>query len=183
MKVRNPDNPLLAEDSALFRRTVGDVRPLNRGQAIARHRPLPPARPQSREADEAAVIAALLDDFPEHWETGEEQRFARAGVQHSVQRKLRRGQYRCQAELDLHGLFVSNAKVAVVRFLAESQSNGRRCVRIVYGKGLRSGQRGPVLPAKVTGWLRQRNEVLAFCSARRVDGGTGALYVLLRRPD
>jgi DNA-nicking Smr family endonuclease len=56
------------------------------------------------------------------------------------------------------------------------------CIRIIHGKGKRSrNNKGPVIKTKVNHWLRQRDDVLAFCSARPIDGGTGAIYVLLRR--
>jgi DNA-nicking Smr family endonuclease len=84
------------------------------------------------------------------------------------------------SELDLHGLRADEAKRAIAAFLAEALARGARCVRIVHGKGLRSKGDGPVLKQRLDGWLRRRDDVLAFCSARREHGGTGAVYVLLR---
>ncbi|MGH8577879.1 MAG: Smr/MutS family protein, partial [Gammaproteobacteria bacterium] len=86
-----------------------------------------------------------------------------------------------QGRLDLHGMSVPEAKDAVARFLYTSRSRGLRSVLIIHGKGLGSHQKRPVLKGKLNQWLARRAEVLAFCSARRVDGGTGAVYVLLRR--
>ena len=94
-------------------------------------------------------------------------------------RKLRRGDYRVQGEIDLHGLNVSEAKQALREFLAQALMRQWRCVRIIHGKGLRSGNRGPVLKAMVGATLRKVGPVLAYVSARQVDGGTGAVYVLL----
>jgi DNA-nicking Smr family endonuclease len=167
-------------DSALFRASVGPVRDMARRRR-APYRRLPSARPRMLEADEAAVIGELLDIPPPDIETGDELAHRREGVQLAVMRRLRRGQYRCQAELDLHGMVVGVARHCLAVFLRDAIDRGYTCVRIVHGKGLRSGSRGPVLKQKIAGWLRQRSEVLAFCSARAVDGGTGALYVLLRR--
>jgi DNA-nicking Smr family endonuclease len=99
-----------------------------------------------------------------------------------VLKKLRRGQYRVQAELDLHGLTVAEAKSALRDFLAHALAEHTRCVRIIHGKGLRSGPRGPVLKHAVGGVLRRVAAVLAVVSARDVDGGTGAVYVLLSPP-
>ena len=105
--------------------------------------------------------------------------FARPGVQSAVLKKLRRGQYRVQAELDLHGLTVAEAKSALRGFLARALAQHARCVRVIHGKGLRSGHRGPVLKSTVAAVLRRTGAVLAYSSARQVDGGTGAVYVLL----
>lgn len=179
---RRTTKPEISDDErSLFRREVGGVAPVRQASRHRADHELPSTRPHSREADEAAVLTEMLDDDPEEMETGEDLYFARPGIQHGVMRRLRRGQYRCQAQLDLHGLFVDVARERVARFLIDSRDAGYRCVRIVHGKGLRSGNRGPVLRNKVAIWLRRRDEVLAYCSARRVDGGTGAVYVLLRR--
>lgn len=183
-KNNSSDNNLLSPDeSELFRREVAGAKPVAQNRRRKPERILPSARPRSREADDVAVMAELLRDSPEDLEveSGDEISHRQPGVQLSVMRRLRRGHYRCQAELDLHGQVVSAARVAVVMFLNEAQDMDYRCVRIVHGKGLRSGHRGPVLKTKVANWLRQRQEVLAYSSAREVDGGTGAIYVLLRR--
>ena len=170
------------EDRALFREAVGPVRPI-RSDRIG-HRPPPPApRPRFRERDEAEVLEALDsgDWHLEDVETGEELLYARPGLQRSVLRKLRRGQYAITAEYDLHGHTVPEARQALARFLQQAVQRGHRCVRIIHGKGHGSRQRLPVLKSRIGGWLRQRQEVLAYVSARPADGGTGALYLLLRR--
>jgi DNA-nicking Smr family endonuclease len=100
-------------------------------------------------------------------------------VAESVLRKLRRGEYRVGGELDLHGLTAVQAKQALRAFLAAAVARHAGCVRIIHGKGLRSGHRGPVLKSVVSGVLRRTAAVVAFVSARPVDGGTGAVYVLL----
>jgi DNA-nicking Smr family endonuclease len=111
--------------------------------------------------------------------SGEELVFNRDAVQPGVLRKLRRGHYRVQGEIDLHGLNVAQAKQALRDFLVEAVQQRWQCVRIVHGKGLRSGHRGPVLKGAVSGLLKRTGRVLAYVSARPVDGGTGAVYVLL----
>lgn len=169
------------EERALFRNQMTDVEAIHHTPKHVPDQCMPSTRPRSREADDAAVMLELFDDDPERMETGEDLYFARDGIQTRVMRRLRRGHYRCQAYLDLHGSFVDTARKQVARFLYESCNSGHRCVRIVHGKGLRSGNRGPVLRDKVAGWLRQRDEVLAYCSAAPKDGGTGAVYVLLHR--
>jgi DNA-nicking Smr family endonuclease len=120
----------------------------------------------ARGADAAAGSAALS--------------FHRAGVRVQVMRRLRRGLYPTEDELDLHGLTQTAARDSLADFIARSRDSGRRCVRIVHGKGYRSGARGPVLKTAVDLWLRRHTDVIAFTSARAIDGGTGAVYVLLR---
>jgi DNA-nicking Smr family endonuclease len=139
------------------------------------------ARAASRRADEARVLADSLE-FDAHdldVESGDELGFRREGVPESVLRRLRRGEYAIRDEIDLHGMTQDEARGALGAFLAESALHGRRCVRVIHGKGLGSGHRGPVLKSAVNRWLRRHGSVRAFCSARRNDGGTGALYVLL----
>jgi len=86
-----------------------------------------------------------------------------------------------EAQLDLHGLTAAQARAALATFLRDCRIHGLRCVRIIHGKGRGSHNRQPVLKGKVNHWLRQRDEVLAFCTARPVDGGGGAVYTLLKR--
>lgn len=169
-------------DLALFRAAVADVRPLEQpAEPVQPPRPAPV--PRQRQADDAAVMQELLWDGPdpEYLETGDELLYAREGIQRRVLRKLRRGHYRLDAELDLHGMTVPVAREALQGFFAECRRRDFRCVRIIHGKGRRSNNRGPVLKGKVDHWLRQLDQVLAYCSAQPQDGGTGAVYVLLRR--
>jgi DNA-nicking Smr family endonuclease len=110
----------------------------------------------------------------------DESSFVQAGLSPQLLRKLRRGHWAVQDDLDLHGLTRAEARVAVADFLRESVRRARRCVRIVHGKGLGSGNREPVLKGKVRAWLAQRQEVLAFCQAPATQGGSGAVLVLLK---
>ncbi len=170
------------EESRLFREAVGPVRRLRDDRVPARRSP-PPPEARSRRAAEREVIEALGRAVPDADVLSgcEPVWYARSGVQERVLRKLRRGQLAVQAELDLHGMTVPVAREALARFLDRSRAAGLRCVRVIPGKGLRSGSRGPVLRAAVSRWLQRRGDVLAFCSARPADGGSGALYVLLSR--
>jgi DNA-nicking Smr family endonuclease len=173
---------LSPEDRDLFRTSVGPVTPVAHDRVPPARKP-PAPRPRFSIADERAVLQDALSDLFEPWEldTGEELGFARAGLQHGLLRKLRRGQFSVGAELDLHGMTVVVARQAVSEFLYQCRLRHIRCVRIIHGKGRGSSHRGPVLKGKVDNWLRQRDEVLAFATARPVDGGTGAVYVLLKR--
>jgi DNA-nicking Smr family endonuclease len=172
-------NPKLNEDDAhLFREAVRDVKPLTQDAPMPEI-PRPPPRARFTRADRRAVLQESLEVGDPELASGEELVFSRDGVQSGVLRKLRRGQYRVQAEIDLHGLTVPEAKEELRAFLAHSLERHIRCVRIIHGKGLRSGHRGPVLKGAVSSVLRRVGPVLAYVSARQVDGGTGALYVLL----
>lgn len=170
------------QDRELFRRAVGPVRRLH----CDRVEPIPsqPASlPRFTQADERQVLVDMVSDYfePADLETGEELHYRGEGIQQAVLRKLRRGQFQVGAVLDLHGMTVVRAREALVDFLYEVRRENLSCVRIIHGKGNGSRHRGPVLKQKINHWLRQRAEVLAFCSARPMDGGTGAIYVLLRR--
>ncbi len=170
-------------DSASFREAVRGARPLAQDRVppyLRRPRPVP----LQRLRDEHLVMASLLSDEyePAEIETGEELLYVRPGLQKLVVRRLRRGAFAIEAELDLHGQTVAQARVRVDAFLRAAQSAGKRCVRIIHGKGKSSEGKLPVLKGKVNAWLRQKDEVLAFCSARPNDGGTGAVYVLLKKP-
>lgn len=169
------------DESALFRAAVRGVRPLQHDGA-ATQPPRPKPIPRQREADESRVLDELLDGDldPAELETGEELSFLRPGIQKRVLRKLRRGHYAVQAELDLHGQTRATARHELRAFINDCRRRDIRCVRIIHGKGRGSSNRGPVLKVLVDRWLRQLDEVLAFASASPTDGGTGAVYVLLR---
>ena len=125
----------------------------------------------------------MLDTFaPAESGMGDELSFLRPGVQHSKLRKMRKGLYTIRSELDLHGATSAEARRQLAAFLHECRLHGERCVRIIHGKGYNSPNHQPVLKGKLNLWLRQCDEVLAFCSAPASDGGTGATYVLLSTP-
>lgn len=168
------------DDARTFREAVRGARPLRHPPRVS-HRNRPPPRARFRRADQAAVLeeSLALSAAELEVESGDELSFRRAGVQDGVMRKLRRGHYRVEAELDLHGLVVDEAREALRSFLARAVARHQRCVRIVHGKGLGSGPRGPVLKKAVNLILRKAAPVVAFCSARQIDGGTGAIYVLI----
>lgn len=170
------------EDIALFREAVGDTTPLKQDSIIV-NKPKPPPHPFKTEADNLAVIDEMSDGDNDHslLERGDELLFCRPGVQKQTFRKLRRGQYKVEAELDLHGMTVDTAREALSDFLKQCTARSQRCVRIIHGKGLGSKNKQPVLKNKLNQWLLKRDIVLAFCSARPVDGGTGAIYLLLKR--
>jgi DNA-nicking Smr family endonuclease len=169
-------------DDVAFREAVGDVKPLPPRPAPPRA-PRPKPRAAFRRADERAVLEESLALAPGEWlvETGEELLFRRAHLSGRLLERLRRGEFAVEDEIDLHGLTALEARDALRGFLGEALSRRLACVRVVHGKGLRSGPRGPVLKHAVNVWLRKVDAVLAFASAPRRDGGTGAVYVLLAR--
>jgi DNA-nicking Smr family endonuclease len=180
-----------AEASA-FRAAVRDVKPLVQ---VPSAKGLAKPAPRARLRRPAATAMENLDDMmpliatsssdqasrgAEAAAGGASLSFHRAGVRVQVMRRLRRGLYPTEDELDLHGLTQTAARDSLADFIARSRDSGRRCVRIIHGKGYRSGARGPVLKTAVDLWLRRHTDVMAFTSARAIDGGTGAVYVLLR---
>jgi len=169
------------DDRRLFARAVGRVNRL-RPDRVDPERPRPPPVPKQTLSDRAEVLRELLEADPaaSELETGEELVFLRPGLQQRLLTRLRRGHFAVGAELDLHGLNAEQARAALAEFLRACRLQQVRCVRIVHGKGLRSPHGRPVIKQRLHRWLRLRDEVLAFCSARPTDGGTGAVYVLLK---
>lgn len=168
-------------ENNLFKQVTGGVRPITQDR-ITPHQTKKKAIPLKRQEDNRDVMASLLSDHaPEEIESGEELLFNRPGIQNTVMRKLRKGQYAIEAQLDLHRLIVPEAREMLADFLNNAGKHNLRCVRVIHGKGLGSPDKLPVLKGKVNSWLKQRADVLAFCSTPRHDGGTGAVYVLLKK--
>ena len=169
-------------DQNLFARAIGPTQPL-RAHGRVVHAPAPtPPEPRQRALDEQAALREALSDEIDTstlLHTDEHLSYRRPGIGPDVTTRLRRGHWAVQAEVDLHGLRTDAAREALGQFLREAQRAGLRCVRVVHGKGLGSPGRTPVLKAKVQGWLVQKKEVLAFVQARPLEGGAGALLVLL----
>ncbi len=169
----------------LFARSVGPVRPLKSTprRSLAPDPPAPLALQHA--ADEQAVLReALSDGFDASalLEADEHLSFRRPGIGVDVVRGLRGGRWSIQRELDLHGLRSDEAREALGQFIRQSHRRGVRCVRVIHGKGLGSPGKAPVLKNKVHSWLVQKNQVLAFVQANPMQGGAGALVVLLRPP-
>lgn len=180
-KRENPSPPLDedADDAALFRSAIGPVRELPApAPAPAKPRPRPRARMAERdEADAREEFSRLMQS--DTFEAGDVLRYRRDHVPPHVLRRLQRGAYAVQDELDLHGADAGQANRLLSAFLSEALDSGASCVRVVHGKGLGSDGRTPVLKNLVDRQLRQRADVLAFHSAPANQGGTGAVLVLL----
>ncbi len=171
------------DDLEAFRAAVADAKPLPASGRVHLGGPMPPPRPLQHLADERAALRESLHGpitLQDRLEGGDEPSHLRNGVANSVLRDLRRGRWAIQGEIDLHGLNREEARDQLAAFLAQSLKRGRRCVRIVHGKGHGSPGREAVLRRLVRGWLVQKNEILAYCQAKPQDGGEGAVIVLLR---
>jgi DNA-nicking Smr family endonuclease len=172
-----------ADDREALRRALAGVKPLAHKRRAAAHRPAPPPVPAQTRRDERAVLAESLRgplSVDEALDSGIELSYLREGVSRQVLRRLRRGHWVVQDELDLHGMNRVQAAQQVADFVRACAARGLRCVRIVHGKGLGSKNREPVLKGKLRAWLAPRDEVLAFCQAPAAEGGSGALLVLLK---
>lgn len=172
---RSPEN----DDASLFRRYVGETRPLReqdrRRAAAVRAPERRPPPPEGRAAPASFELAPH-----EAVERGSRIEYARPGLQRRELRRLHRGYYAVQDQLDLHGLFAAEAERAVLDFIEDARRRRLRCIRIVHGKGRSSAGGRPVLKAGVSRWLRLCEGVLAFCPAPENAGGAGAVHVLLR---
>ena len=171
-------------DIALFREGIGEIEHIEQDkiQPMANHpKPIPRFRQQRLDQQ-------YQDTFSEHYEphtVGSEEtlNFRRSGIQERLFSRLRNGQIQIEAELDLHGMTIPVAHESLAKFLHDCQHYQIRCARIIHGKGWGSKHQKPILKSKLNGWLQQTDTILAFCSAPIEGGGTGAVYVLLKRTD
>lgn len=173
---RKTPSALSEEDSLLFRQTVGTVKPVISDRV--HHPEKKPTRPRIRhhEADWPDYGPAEIPLLA----TGDIMSFAAPGIQKKVLRQLRAGGFGMDTELDLHGATVDEAKRRLAAFLQTAIADGCRCVHLIHGKGYRSEGGYPILKNRINLWLRHHPDVLAFCTARPADGGSGAIYILLR---
>ena len=170
-----------ADAADLFRQAVAGTVPLSSDRV--HHEPPPPLPiPRQRQRDEAAALSESLEPPPLDvlLEGGDELSYLKPGLPRTLLRDLRRGRWVAEEQLDLHGYNRDEARAALAEFLAECLVHGRRCLRIIHGKGKRSPGREPVLKELVRRWLAGREEVLAYCQTPAADGGGGAVSVLLR---
>lgn len=184
-QTRKPPTPLnpVSEAVSEFAEAVGPAVPIDTKNRVWQEAPKPAPVARKRLEDEASVLKdALSDHYPwvDEDDNGDELLFLRPGLPRDILRKLRRGHWVVQAETDFHGCTVDEARERFGEFLRHCKEMGHRCIRMVHGKGLSSKNKEPVIKPKLRGWLIQREDVLAFCTARPFDGGNGAVIVLLR---
>ena len=166
----------------LFTRAVGQVQPIAAKPRVQVNIPAPLPRRLQQDIDDAAALQeSMSDEFDVSTllDVDDQMSFRRPGIGTDVTRKLRKGEWSIQGQIDLHGLRSDEARSAVGQFIRDAKRMGWRCVRVVHGKGLGSPGKEPVLKSKVQRWLVQKNEVIAFVQAKPSDGGAGALVVLL----
>lgn len=166
------------DDRELFALETRDVRPIKTSDRVAPARSRRAARADRRRAADLATLEDSLNGAS--LDIADEVGFRRPGLSDRHYRLLRQGRFSIEDEIDLHGMNRAEARAALREFLVEASDRGLGCVRVIHGKGTRSGPHGPVLKGRVHAWLSQWDEVLAFVSARPRHGGGGAVYVLLR---
>lgn len=170
------------DERELFRAEMRDAEPIQHDRLVHRK---PPPQPKVRKPSPTELTndKSEFSDmfFPETVGNEEYLEYRGDGIQNRQFAKLKNGKVHLEAELDLHGLTLAKAEPTLSHFLEQCQEQKIRCVRIIHGKGWGSRDNKPVLKSKLNHWLRQSDAVLAFCSATIEDGGTGALYVLLKR--
>ena len=172
-----------ASPHGLFARSVGWVHPLRDRQLADLALPRPAPQPRQRELDEQAALAESMSDevnLESLLLTDDGLSFRRPGIGPDVVVKLRRGHWALQGQLDLHGYNREEARTLLAGYIRHSHQLGKRCLRVVHGKGLGSPGKAPVLKGRVQSWLIQKSEVLAFVQARGDEGGAGAVVVLLK---
>ncbi len=179
-----PPPPPAAFDLA---QAFADVRPLRASKRAANPPPRPAPIARQRLADEADALTASkygVEPAPTAWDIGQEQEaeqtFLRRGLSPDILKKLRRGHWTVQGEIDLHGHTIDEAHDALSDFIVAARQRGYRCVRAIHGKGLTSPNKEPVLKGRVRRWLAHWDEVLAYCEAPPHAGGGGAVMILLR---
>lgn len=171
---------LTPEDSDLFRITIGKVHAVKSDKVLLTEDSKPKPFPKSQAVDIEERLSGIVEFDVEKVGLEDPLSFMAPGLQHNVLKKLRKGQFGLDAEIDLHGLNSNEAKRQLLHFLHDCVEDGCRCVHIVHGKGYRSADNHPVLKNNLNVWLRQHQDVQAFCSAPPKDGGTGAVFVLLQ---
>lgn len=169
------------DEKALFHIAMRDVAPLPASdklpQSSAKVSPVPQ---KQRYTDKTALADNLSDHIEIEMEAGDAWSFMRPGISVQTLKRLRRGYWRIEETLDLHGFTRDEARQELSFFLESCVQNKYRCIRVVHGKGLGSKDREPVLKTRIGNWLIQCTDVLAFCQARSIDGGGGAMLILLR---
>ncbi len=187
MSIKKPkqNNRISEEEQSFFQDEVADVRPLISEKRIEAVKNKPSPKPRHNQdyfdSEESTQVNSMSDPVDLRDAAVDDVLFfARSGIQQKQLKKLRRGELPIEYELDLHGYNVVEAKAAIYEFLDDCRKQHMRYVHIIHGKGYRSEGKIPVLKTHVAYWLPQLNDVLAFSSAQARDGGTGAIYVILK---
>jgi DNA-nicking Smr family endonuclease len=178
-----PDDFLSDEDKALFRKMVGPIKQLSKNKKVVELASTPVKHsfvPLHTKPVQEFNVTHLSDHYHNQVQANSILSYCSHGIPVKRIRQLKSGQIPRESTLDLHGLRPETAKVKLSQFIFEQSQLGHRCLLIIHGKGGHQGK-APVLKNLVNHWLRQFPSVLAFCSALAQDGGSGALYILLKR--
>ena len=167
------------DDRQAFKEATQDVKRLKRPDRVAVPAPRPKPIARQSKAAHQEMLAESLAATGGH--QVDEIGYRRGMVSERTFRRLRRGHFSIEDEIDLHGLRRDEAKTELQRFFTDCRTRRVGCVRVVHGKGNRSGPDGPVLKESVQSWLARWDDVLAFASATTRHGGSGAVYVLLQQ--
>lgn len=179
MPKKNSDND--EDEMALFRAAMRDVAPLPTTDKVVHSGSQVSSLPRKKNYQEHVVTEDVLPDhIAIEMEAGDVWSYRRPGISLQALRRLRRGYWKIQDNLDLHGLTRDEARQELSAFMDDCIQKKFRCVRVIHGKGLGSKNREPVLKTKVGNWLMQRADVLAFCQAKPEAGGGGAILILLK---
>jgi len=176
----SPRKKITDADRALFLDAVAGAKPLRQ---MAAHTPAVPKKPRWHVYEPVRLAHSLEIADVKPMRSEEIVEFARNGISPRTLTQMRRRTITPTATLDLHGMRAKSAQIALHEFLPACRAHGDRCVRIIHGKGRGAVDSPSVLKSIVNQWLRDQASVLAFCSAPPNDGGAGAMYVLLKRPD
>ena len=180
----NSKNDISEEEKALFRQAVGGTSPKTpQARKVSKtHRPSPPTAAKISPGVSSNQITrrisrsrVMLDETHDNSVL-----FVRSGLQKKVIKHLRRGDYGIKDILDLHGYTIAQARIQLSNFLTRATHARYSAVLIIHGKGLHGDTPGGTLKRFTIDWLKQQAAVKAFCAAQPKDGGTGAVYVLLR---
>ena len=175
------------DDFSLFRGQMQGVKQIRHdradvGKPKADRRQLAGLRQAATvRSDQPLVIDGLSDQFVIDVGAEDELMWRRDGVQEAQMRKLKLGQVPFEGSLDLHGMSVEKARETLWDFIAEATRLEVRCVRVTHGKAARLDGKRPMIKSHVNTWLRQHPQVLGFTSCNARHGGTGAVYVMLKR--
>lgn len=168
------------KESALFQTAMRDVMPLPAPNTVTQRSSPASPLPRKKTPRDQVVDDTLSDHISIEMEAGDEWSYTRPGMPHQTLKRLRRGHWKIQRTLDLHGFTRAEARQELNIFLTSCFRESHRCVRVIHGKGLGSKDREPVLKTRIGNWLIQRADVLAFCQARPEEGGSGAMIILLK---
>lgn len=171
------------DDAQLFRTTVGPVKTIETNTVILTPDKKPRPTPLFKALEAIDPLQKNVHEQLDILFQEDSVAFVSPGLQKNIIKKLRKGYFGVDANIDLHGLSSRDAQQQLLGFIHSCIEDGCRCVQIIHGKGYNSPNKQPVLKNDINLWLRQHKDVLAFCSTPPKAGGAGALFALLRQSE